>query len=305
MRQKARNILSQLSFLFGEKQEEVAPSAPAPRPEAPPRPSQLPLLPLPEAPEPKPEPAQAAGAETPEQRAFAELLARYTRMSWHIHWTRNRRTMISFSSRHRPPLLRLQGFFVEAPPSVAGRIAEVIEGRKRSWGAEVDQFIRTQLSNPKWRETLAKAREVALSPQGKRLDLVPLFEELNARYFDSRVIAKLGFMRAVAPKRGRNISMKLGTYSPESGIIRLHPALESEKVPLFVVEAVLFHEMAHALQPSLHQAPKGQRRAVHDKAFKTELTRFPQTAEADLWIKNNLRQLLSDWSKTHKKSRKP
>lgn len=303
MRPGARTIRSQLSFLFGA--DVATPTEEKPAPEsAPAKPAarQLPLLP--QAPKAPPPEKVASSGETPEQLAFAALLARTTRLSWQIHWTRNRRTMISYSQRHRPPLLRLQAFFVEAPPRVIERIAEVIEGRKRGWGAEIDHFIRTQLSNPKWRETLANPRPAALSATGRRLDLTPLFEELNATYFGGRVQAKLGFMRAVPQKRGRPNSLRLGTYSPETGIIRLHPALEAEKVPLFVVRAVLFHEMAHALQPGLHQAPVGKRRAVHDRAFKSELSRFPETESADLWIKTHLRELLADWAKLQKKGRK-
>jgi predicted metal-dependent hydrolase len=47
--------------------------------------------------------------------------------------------------------------------------------------------------------------------------------------------------RVVLPRR----SIKLGSYSADTQIIRIHPALDQPEVPTYFIRWVIFHELLH------------------------------------------------------------
>ncbi len=215
---------------------------------------------------------------------FEKRFHSFTRRDWRIRWTNNRSTMISFRSDRRSPELRLHAMFRQAPDKLVRDIADRVEGRRTIWSARVNTFIRDRIEDAR-RRAHPRRRE-ALKAEGRVYDLNPMFDALNRMYFQGAIRAELGWSR---PKKKMPKIPRLGSYSVEDGRIRLHPVLDQIGVPRFVVESILFHEMAHVAVPS--RMVRG-RRISHGKAFKEKMQEFPRLEEAEDWLYRNLGRML-------------
>jgi hypothetical protein len=121
-----------------------------------------------------------------------------------------------------------------------------------------------------------RGRKVFTAPQGEHFDLVPIFEDLNLRFFHGLMARPdLGW----SVKRSRSI---LGHYDPSHHAIVLSKVLDQASVPLYVVEYVLYHEMLHLRHPVEH---KGAARRIHTRDFQSAEKQFPLFAEARAFLK--------------------
>lgn len=203
--------------------------------------------------------------------------------------TDNRAVMISVQrdTRRRIYRVRLHHLFVDAPPDVLRLLGRYIAlGDKRS-SRELNQFIDERQDRIRDDEEPAP-QSAPIRTRGRIYDLRALFDGLNARYFDGQVTARVTWGREVAPGRARR-SVKVGCYVLELNLIRIHPGLDREWVPLFYVEWVLFHEMLHAVHPI--PTVNGRRR-FHTPAFEADERRYEHHAMATDWERRNLASLL-------------
>jgi len=121
-----------------------------------------------------------------------------------------------------------------------------------------------------------RGRKLCLPAQGKFFDLVAIFEELNLRFFWGLMARpEIGWSQS----HSRTI---LGHYDTAHHTIILNRALDEERVPRFVVEYVMYHEMLHLRFP---EQKRGMRRCVHTAEFKSAEQRFPEYARAQSWLK--------------------
>ncbi len=119
-----------------------------------------------------------------------------------------------------------------------------------------------------------------LSPEkGKYHQLNPLFARLNRLYFGDRVrIRHLSW----SPRKSRRV---LGHYDPAHQAIIVNRRLDHSKVPRFVVEFVLFHEMLHAF---MGERRCGGRNHFHHAAFREAERQFPEYDRAKAFIEREL-----------------
>src|SRR5690606_31273756 len=91
----------------------------------------------------------------------------------------------------------------------------------------------------------------SLEPVGEFYDLGPIAARLNRRYFGGRLRFDITWGRRVpAGRRRRQRQITLGLCHSEDRVIRIHRILDSPDVPLFYLEYVIYHEMAHLAVPS-------------------------------------------------------
>jgi hypothetical protein len=131
-----------------------------------------------------------------------------------------------------------------------------------------------------------------LRPVGSTLDLREVRDRLNAAYFGGRLAVDVTWGRAAPGGAGWGArrSIKLGTYTFESRLVRVHPALDHPSVPRFVVDAVVYHELLHAALPE--PVTRGGRRVLHPPEFRARERLFPHHERAERWIEANLAKLL-------------
>ena len=95
------------------------------------------------------------------------------------------------------------------------------------------------------------------------------------------VVADMG----VAPGMDNLI---LGHHDATHETIVVSKSLDDRKVPEFVVEYVVFHEMLHVLHPV--RRVNGRRR-IHTREFKRDERQFAYFGEAGEWINQNIHKL--------------
>ncbi|MBI2445313.1 M48 family metallopeptidase [Candidatus Micrarchaeota archaeon] len=89
------------------------------------------------------------------------------------------------------------------------------------------------------------------------------------------------------PKMGWNAkggSRILGFYDESAHEILINANLDQKRVPPFVLEYVIFHELLHAKHPVKHGR---SRRTIHTTEFKREERQYPFYDEAMAWLKRN------------------
>jgi hypothetical protein len=137
---------------------------------------------------------------------------------------------------------------------------------------------------------------------GAHHDLAAIFTEINARYFEGRVTARIAWSRGTAERRRHSILF--GSYlrlpGETVGQIKIHPALDQEWVPRGFVEFVVHHECLHAVIPT--RSIRG-RRAFHPPEFRKRERLYPEFWHWRRWEKANLGRFLGKVPSTSLRTR--
>jgi predicted metal-dependent hydrolase len=75
---------------------------------------------------------------------------------------------------------------------------------------------------------------------------------------------------------------RLGHYDPAHNTIVISRVFDHPRVPRFVVEYIVFHEMLHLKHPV---KLRGSRRCVHSREFIAEERAFPELEQAERFLK--------------------
>jgi hypothetical protein len=254
---------------------------------------------------------ERARAQRQAERSFRESLAvamkgRLGRLTL----TRNRSTLVSsrFSTQARSVVavatrrsrkidVRVQRVFAGAQPEVIEAIARIALGDGGdSSQATVREFFARVVREERRAEAdgvMKPARPVDLQPRGSFYDLeeirdglLPLFEEAVAV---DVTWSRPPRRRSRARRRKRQCTVLLGVYVDSDRLIRIHPVLDHESVPRFVVESVMYHELLHAILPV---EESGGRRCVHTPEFRRRERQYPRFEEAEHFIEKHVFRLL-------------
>ena len=105
---------------------------------------------------------------------------------------------------------------------------------------------------------IAKGRKRFSSNEGRRHSLQEICRDVNRRFFNDQIeIREIGW--GVRRSWGR-----LGHYDPTHNTITISPVLDSQNVPRFVLDFIVYHEMLHAV---FEGAEKNGCRRHHPPAF--------------------------------------
>ena len=201
----------------------------------------------------------------------------------------NTHTMVTFERVRRGWRLRVHHMFLAAPEEVVTALAEFVRSADARSSAVLDRFIERNKAFIRRVSPAQLRRRLRIEPVGRHHDLLAIFCALNRRYFSGRVAATITFGPAPRSRRPRK-SIKMGSYSADSRVIRIHPALDQPKVPRYFVEWIVFHEMLH----HVYRARRGDdgRRCVHPPEFVDHERRFHDFHRAQAWENENLDVLL-------------
>ena len=169
--------------------------------------------------------------------------------------------------------VRISDILAEAPPIVLEALAEILlaqlfsrrpseEARECYMAYVYDPHVRSRVD-----ETRRSRGRVRLLPaRGRCYDLGEIFARLNRRFFDDELSpCRIGW----SPRPSRSV---LGRYDPSHHIIAISKSLDSESIPLEIVEYLIFHEMLHIRIPLERH---GSRRVIHPRAFREAEKAFP------------------------------
>jgi len=198
--------------------------------------------------------------------------------------TDNRHAIISHSEEKGVVRARVHHMFLDAPPRVLDALVQYVREGDRHASGVIGRYI--EANTPR----LAKAsRNQRLVTQGRHHDLLAVFDRLNREHFDGalHVLVTWG-ARAVRPRKPR-ATIKLGSYSFQDRLIRIHPALDRRWVPRYFLAYVMFHEMLHHAMP----ATRGPgRRLLHPPEFRERELELRHHDRALAWERAHLHRLL-------------
>lgn len=224
-----------------------------------------------------------------ERQLSQRIRAHMSRGSLAVTLTDNRYTMISV--RREPEQIpqyrvRLHHMFAASPPHISRALALYISRNDAAASRLLGKFIDDNQSKVR---TDDRRSGPSITTAGEVHDLQSIYDDLNRRYFADTIDATITW----GPRRGkprRRNSIKMGSYSLEDRLIRIHRSLDRAFVPRFFVEWIVYHEMLH----QVHEAPVvNGRRRFHTKEFLADEAAFERYDEARLWERENLEALLT------------
>ena len=124
-------------------------------------------------------------------------------------------------------------------------------------------------------------------------DLQAIFDRLNVEYFGGKVEATIEWGKNVKVPNRRSFSF--GSFDPKAGIIRVHPRLKQDFVPVEVLELTVYHEMCHQALPPVRR--NGQWK-MHHKDFKAKEKEYSNYRKAMQWEKKHWIKLMAPASET-------
>jgi len=213
--------------------------------------------------------------------------------------TDNRYTMISVrriaGKEHRTRALkrerryevRLHHMFADADPVITRALAHYIADNDADASRLLGDFIDANAGHVRGRTRRTPTQLIFTA--GEHHDLRSIFDELNARYFDNKIDAAITWGARTGRPRRRN-SIKMGSYSVEDRLIRIHRSLDRAFVPRFFVAWIVFHEMLHQVHDI---RVKNGRREFHSKEFLADEQHFEHYDQAKSWERRHLDALLT------------
>lgn len=193
--------------------------------------------------------------------AWSDYLSHELSRAVEVRFGRARHNVIV--ARPAPKLLevRMNEHFAFAPAEIRESVALWLRSGRRAPRAceRLDRWIAqlTESLGPRPR------RRVRLETSGEHHDLAALSEELLASEFTHAPLVLERHPAVTWGRRGaRRVkrSLELGSFDPETRIVRVHPVLDQPFVPRFFVRYVLFHELLHAALDGAESVSNGRRR---------------------------------------------
>jgi hypothetical protein len=177
--------------------------------------------------------------------------------------------------------------FADADPVITRALALYIADNDRGASRTLGDFIDANTERVRGRARRTPLQLVVTA--GDHHDLRAIYDDLNRHYFDGKIDAAITWGPRTGRARRRN-SIKMGSYSVEDRLIRIHRSLDRAFVPRFFVEWIVFHEMLH----QVHDIKvRNGRREFHTKAFLADEARFEHYHEARAWERRHLDALLT------------
>lgn len=205
-----------------------------------------------------------------------------------VRYGRARRQVIVAYPERAGLRVRMNQAFERAPEPVRIAVADWLRVGRNARAAcrELDGWIASIVS------TLGPPRLPRILVRGAHHDLGELILELMAQEFPALPEERRpsGVTWGRRGPRGAQRSLQLGSFDPETALIRIHPVLDQPAVPRWFVRYVLFHELLHA---DLNQPCSTAKRAQHHgREFRKREAAYADTAAALAWQTRNLSALL-------------
>ena len=180
-------------------------------------------------------------------------------------------------------LVRLSDLLEGAPEYVLRAIAHILLAKMyrkpidRSHATRYRRYVSSQHMTQKAHLVRqVRGRKRIDSAKGRVYDLESIFDDLNLRYFHGLLARP---QMTWSSERARN---RLGHYDPAHNAIVISRVFDHPRVPRYVVEYILYHEMLHLKHPV---RLRGSRRCVHSSEFQAEESEFRQLEAAKNFLK--------------------
>ncbi|HOL35546.1 MAG TPA: SprT-like domain-containing protein [bacterium] len=209
---------------------------------------------------------------------FEKFLKEKTGTKIHIETTSHRKTLVQvITGPGGEKTVKIHHHLVKGPPEILIAIADFIAGKEKKKNRRlIIEYVK------KNQHLFLKQYKTRINYTGKFYNLKQIFDKINAQFFDRRLSSvNITFGKRYNGKRHRSIVF--GNYCPEINLIRINRVLDSDSVPEFFVEYIVFHEMLHA-----YLYLSDFKTTCHTKTFKNMEKKYPYLEQAEQWKRQNL-----------------
>jgi hypothetical protein len=186
--------------------------------------------------------------------------------------------VLTIRRREEVVYVRLSDLLRRAPRAVLEGAAALLLSRvyRRKAHASLVAPYLAYARSPRTRSRINRMRSgrvrlAAAGPRGRQFDLRNLFDRLNVAYFEGRLRRPHIGWSAWSWRR------QFGCYDPGPNQILLNRRMDHPRIPQFVVEYVLFHEMLHVKHPTRRS---GCSSVSHSREFREEEKHFAEFERA-------------------------
>lgn len=217
------------------------------------------------------------------KRAFAELRPRTPAPAMHIRFYPFVSINNTIRLRQGELYIRLSDLLEGAPEPILHAIAHILLAKlyrkpiDRAHSTRYRRYIASRdLSSKARLVRQLRGRKHIHSACGHHYHLEEIFEDLNRRFFHGLMgRPQLTWSRDHARNR-------LGHYDPAHNTIVISKVFDDRRIPRYVVEYILYHEMLHLKHPV---KLRGSRRCVHSSEFLEEERLFPELTDAKKFLR--------------------
>lgn len=123
---------------------------------------------------------------------------------------------------------------------------------------------------------LGRARNLEVAPAGQARDLRVVFDYVNSFYFSGRLRVPTLAWTTESPRQ------RLGFYFEQLDLLAINKAFDSEHVPRYALEFVMYHELLHHRDA---ESGRMRRRVHHTRSFREQERAFRMCPEAEAWLR--------------------
>ncbi len=201
--------------------------------------------------------------------------------------------LFSFQTVSGVTTLRVSDRLAEAPIEVLRAVVGWSRGGpgSRSAARAVRGFIAQLPHRP------GRSRSPRLDPRGVAHDLSAQLDRVRHEHFAGAdlEIRAIGWGVARRQTRRRSGSIRLASFQETTRAIRVHPALDVDAVPGWVLEFLLFHELLHADMG--HQKSVAGHHRYHTPEFRRRERAHPDHDRFLIWQNGPLQGVLVRWDR--------
>jgi hypothetical protein len=201
--------------------------------------------------------------------------------------------LFSFQTAAGITTLRVSDRLAEAPIEV---LRDVVAWARGGPGARrAAQHVRTFISRLPHRPSRRRAPK--LVARGEVHDLSVLLAKVSRTQFRNveLKIRAVGWGAGRRHPERRSGSIRLASFQETTRTVRVHPALDQELVPSWVIEFLLFHELLHA--EIGHQKDAAGHHRYHTPEFRRRERRHPDHDRFLAWQNGPLQSVLARWDR--------
>ncbi len=200
--------------------------------------------------------------------------------------TDNRQRMITHTRERGTLRVRIHMMFLDAPERVQDALIHYVLGADR----EASQAVGTYIDANTHRIRASRRVRGPLRTRGKTHDLREIFDRVNETYFGARLgDVLITWGRRTRPGEAPRHTIKLGSYSAEERLVRVHPVLDKPWVPRYFVSYIVYHELVHHLVPPVRI---GGQVILHPPEFMRRERQFRHYERAIAWEEAHIARLL-------------
>jgi hypothetical protein len=150
---------------------------------------------------------------------------------------------------------------------------------------KADRYLAYALSSELWARNrdlyMSRARSLSFNPRGEVRDLDTVFRYVNSFYFKGGVPYPTLAWSSESPRT------RLGFYFAPLNLLVANRVLDSERVPRYVLEFVVYHELLHHVNG---RGSSPRKRVHHTKSFREQEMRFTHYEDAERWLRKLVRE---------------